>query len=166
MPAALEHIDQVWRNLAPNSRVLRTFLDEAFETAYEAFNTASRVVTGFAIFALLIAAVGLLGMATFMTTLRTREIGLRKSQGATSGTILRLLIWDFSKPVIAANLVVWPLAYVAARGYLDLFIERMTLTPLPFVATLAGTLLVAWLVVGSQVLRAARMSPTVALRCE
>ena len=101
-----------------------------------------------------------------MTTLRTREIGLRKSQGATAGTILRLLVWDFSKPVIAANLVVWPLAYLGAREYLDLFIERMTLTPLPFVATLAATLLVAWLVVGAQVIRAARLSPTAALRYE
>jgi putative ABC transport system permease protein len=164
--AALEHIDGVWKDLAPDTRIFRQFLDESFEQAYWAFNVANRVVVGLAIFAIVIAAIGLFGMASFMTRRRTREIGLRKSQGATSAQILRLLLWDFSKPVLVANLAVWPLAYVAARAYLDLFIERMTLTPLPFLVMLVATLLIAWIVVGVQVVCAARLNPTIALRHE
>jgi putative ABC transport system permease protein len=105
-------------------------------------------------------------MAGFMTARRTREIGLRKTQGATTRSILRMLVWDFSKPVLVANVVVWPLAFIAAREYLAMFVERMPLTPLPFVLTLAATLLVAWLAVGAYVLGAARLNPAVALRHE
>ncbi|HEX5046276.1 MAG TPA: ABC transporter permease [Gammaproteobacteria bacterium] len=164
--AALEHIDDVWRRLAPNAPITRTFLDEAFERAYSAFNTLSRVAAGIASFAIAIAAVGLLGMAGFVTARRTREIGLRKTQGASSHSILLLLLWDFSKPVVVANLAIWPIAYIAARSYLALFVERMSLTPLPFAATLIATLLLAWAVVGAYVVAAARLNPAVALRHE
>lgn len=164
--AALNHVDDVWRRLAPDTQITRQFLDETFERAYAAFDMANRVTIGFASFAITIAAVGLLGMAGFLTTRRTREIGLRKTQGARSASILRLLLWDFSRPVVIANLAVWPLAYISARLYLGLFIERAALTPLPFAMTIAGTLFVTWLVVGAHVLDAARLSPTVALRHE
>jgi putative ABC transport system permease protein len=164
--AALEHIDDVWRRVAPNTAIIRPFLDETFENAYAAFNTANRIAVGLASFAIAIAAIGLLGMAGFMTVRRTREIGLRKTQGASPRSILRLLLWDFSKPVVVANFVVWPPAYVAAREYLAMFVERVPLTPLPFVLTLAATLLVAWLVVGVYVIGAARLNPAVALRHE
>jgi putative ABC transport system permease protein len=166
MSAALAHIDDVWRRVAPNTAVGRLFLDETFDNAYGAFDTTNRIAIGAASFAIAIAAIGLLGMAGFLAVRRTREIGLRKTQGASSGSIVRLLLWDFSKPVLVANLAIWPLAYVAARAYLGLFVERMTLTPLPFVATLAATLLLAWLVVGAYVGAAARLSPAVALRHE
>ena len=163
---ALEHIDDVWHRAAPNTGISRWFLDETFEDAYAAFNTANRIAVGLASFAIAIAAIGLLGMAAFVTARRTREIGLRKTQGASSRSILRLLLWDFSKPVLVANLAVWPLAYIAAREYLAMFVERTALTPLPFLATLAATLLVAWLVVGAYVIGAARLNPAVALRHE
>ena len=117
-------------------------------------------------FAIAIAAVGLFGMASYMTSRRTREIGLRKTQGATSRQILELLLWDFSKPVLVANLVVWPFAFYAAERYLDNFAQRMTLGPWPFFVALLATLLVACLAVGSRVLRASRLRPTEALREE
>jgi putative ABC transport system permease protein len=166
MRGALAHIDEVWRRTAPNTRLARPFLDEEFAAAYSTFTTAHGVVAGLAAFAIAIAAIGLLGMAGFMTARRTREIGLRKTQGATTRSILGMLVWDFSKPVLVANVVVWPLAFIAAREYLAMFVERMPLTPLPFVLTLAATLLVAWLAVAAYVLGAARLNPAVALRHE
>ena len=164
--AALEHIDDVWRRMAPNTAIMRPFLDETFENAYAAFTTANRIAIGLASFAIAIAGIGLLGMAAFVTVSRTREIGLRKTQGASSRSILKLLLWDFSKPVLVANLAIWPFAYIAAREYLGMFVERMMLTPLPFLATLAATLLVAWLAVSAYVIGAARLNPAVALRHE
>jgi putative ABC transport system permease protein len=68
--------------------------------------------------------------------------------------------------VLVANLAIWPFAYIAAREYLGMFVERMMLTPLPFLATLAATLLVAWLAVSAYVIGAARLNPAVALRHE
>jgi putative ABC transport system permease protein len=117
-------------------------------------------------FAIAIAAVGLFGMASFMTSRRTREIGLRKTQGATSRQILELLLWEFAKPVLVANLVVWPFAFFAAERYLGTFAQRMTLGPWPFFVALVATLLVAFAAVAGRVLRAARLRPTEALREE
>jgi len=153
--------------LAPNAPSgSPQFLDQAFAAAYSTFDRVSRVVTILAAFATAIAAVGLFGMASFLADRRTREIGLRKTQGATTRGILRLLLADFSRPVLIANIAIWPLAYVAARAYVNLFVERMPITPWPFLATLAATLLLAWLVIGARVVRASRVSPTVALRHE
>lgn len=164
---ALAHIETVRQALAPSAPAgAPPFLDQAFETAYDTFTRVSNAVTILAAFATAIAAVGLFGMASFLADRRTREIGLRKTQGATTRSILRLLLTDFSKPVLIANVAIWPLAYIAARNYVNLFVERMSITPLPFVATLAATLLLAWLVIGARVVRAARVNPTVALRHE
>jgi putative ABC transport system permease protein len=140
------------------------FLDEMFENAYWTFRITNRVLTGLALLAIAIAGIGLFGMASYVTSKRTREIGLRKSQGASPAQIVRLLLWDFSKPVVVANLVAWPLAYIAAERYLGIFSQHITLTPLPFLAALAATLLLACATVGVQAVRASRVRPTEALR--
>ena len=162
---ALAHLDSSINKLAPD-RVppRRLFFDELFENAYWTFRLAGRVLTGLALLALAIAGIGLFGMASYVTSRRTREIGLRKSQGASPSQIVRLLLWDFSKPVIVANVVAWPVAWYAAARYLDVFSERIALTPLPFIGALAGTLVLAWATVGAQAARAARVRPTEALR--
>jgi putative ABC transport system permease protein len=164
---ALEGIDDVFKTLSPaRAPPPRQFLDQAFESAYFTFDLINRVFVALGAFAIAIAAVGLFGMASYMTSRRTREIGLRKTQGATSRQILELLLWDFSKPVLVANLVVWPFAFYAAQRYLDSFAQRMTLGPWPFLAALLATLLVALVAVGGRVLHAARLRPTDALREE
>jgi putative ABC transport system permease protein len=80
--------------------------------------------------------------------------------------MVAMLLASFSKPVVLANLVAWPLGYIAARAYLDTFQAPIPITPLPFVLSLAITLLIAWLAVGSQTLRAARARPAEVLRYE
>jgi putative ABC transport system permease protein len=68
--------------------------------------------------------------------------------------------------VLLGNVIAWPLAFMAARAYIDLFAERMTITPTPFLLALLGSLLVAWIAVGGFVWKAARVRPTIALREE
>src|SRR5690606_1153906 len=105
----LAHIDATLKALLPDRPpVRRIFLDEAFESAYFMFTLMNRVFTGLALFALAISGAGLYGMAGFITSRRTREIGVRKTQGASAARILRLLLWDFSKPVLVANALVAP----------------------------------------------------------
>ncbi|HET7924219.1 MAG TPA: FtsX-like permease family protein, partial [Rhodanobacteraceae bacterium] len=128
------------------------------------FEIINRVLTGLAAFALLISGIGLFGMASYLAQRRTREIGIRKVQGATPAGILRLLLWDFSKPVVWANLAVWPLVVIALDRYLSLFAERVAITPLPFVLALAATWLLACLAVGACAWRAAKLHPAEALR--
>ena len=115
-------------------------------------------------FALAISGIGLFGMASYMATRRTREVGIRKVQGATPASILRLLLWDFSKPVVWANLLAWPLVLIAIDAYLSLFAERVAITPLPFLLALAATWLLACLAVGGCAWRAAKLHPAEALR--
>jgi putative ABC transport system permease protein len=160
-------IDAVLRKLAPDRPPPeRLFLDEVFAAAYGTFALTQRVLTTLGLLALAIAAVGLFGMASFMTSRRTREVGIRKTQGAKPGDILRQFLWDYSKPAFVANLAAFPLAFVAASRYLDLFASRITVTPFPFVVALLATLLLAAMAVSAFVLRAARLRPAEALRQE
>jgi putative ABC transport system permease protein len=163
--SVLAAVDATIKKLAPGrTPPQRVFLDEMFENAYWTFRITNRVLTGLALLAIAIAGIGLFGMASYVTSKRTREIGLRKSQGASPAQIVRLLLWDFAKPIVVANLIAWPLAYYAAERYLGIFSRRITLTPLPFVAALAATLLLACATVAVQALRASRVRPTEALR--
>jgi putative ABC transport system permease protein len=164
--AGLEQIDMAWDRLSPNYPIQRHFLDEDFDRAVSMFENINRLFVMLAVFAFLIASMGLWGMATYLTTRRRREIGVRKSLGAKTRQILKLLVWDFSKPVLIANLAAWPIAYVAVRSYLNLFVDRIPLTPIPFFVGLAVTTLVAWSAVASQVLLAARTQPARVLRHE
>jgi len=105
-------------------------------------------------------------MATLIASRRLREVGVRKVHGATGRRMVVMLLAGFSKPVVLANVIAWPLAYIAARAYLDTFQAPIRLTPLPFLLSLAVTLAIAWLAVGSQTLRAARARPAEVLRYE
>lgn len=142
------------------------FLDQSFDSAYSTFALMNRVLGALAGFAIAIAAVGLLGMASYLTQRRTREIGVRKTQGASSRAIARLLLSEFSKPVMVANVVAWPFVFIAANAYLVVFTKHIALGPLPFVLALLATLALAWLAVGVRVLRAASLNPARALRHE
>ena len=105
-------------------------------------------------------------MAVQMSRRRVREIAVRKTLGATTGQAVVLLIRDFSKPVLFGCLAAWPLGYVAAEAYLDVFIRRVPVSALPFLGSLLLSLGLAWLVVGGQALRAARVRPGEVLRTE
>jgi putative ABC transport system permease protein len=161
---ALAHINAVMSSLAPGRPLAPAFFDAYLQSAYYAFDLANRVLTGLAVFALLISGIGLFGMASYMATRRTREIGIRKVQGARPAEILRLLLWDLSRPVVWANLAAWPFVLLALDQYLGLFAERVSLTPLPFVVALAATWALACLAVASCAWRASRLHPAAALR--
>lgn len=163
---ALAGIERTWSTLAPNVALRREFLDEIFERSYQSFANVSRILTALAGFAFLISALGLFAMAMLVANRRVQEIGVRKTLGAGTGQMVALLIKSFSAPVIVANLIAWPVAYFAARAYLNVFIDPMALTPLPFVLCLLVTVLIAWLAVGGQTLRAASMKPADVLRHE
>jgi len=163
--AVLADVDATFKKLAPDrAPPQKAFLDELFENAYWTFRLMNRVLMGLAAFAITIAGIGLFGLASYVTRARTREIGLRKTQGASPAQIVRLLLWDFSKPVVAANVLAWPLAYYLAERYIAVFSARMTLTLPPFAAALLGTLGLAVATVGARALRASRLRPTDALR--
>ena len=163
---ALSHIDSVWRELVPHSPVRREFVDERFRQMYELFEVANRVFVALAGLGLLVAAMGLFGIAAFVTSSRRREVGIRKSMGATRIQIALLFLRDFCRPVIMANVLAWPFAFMASMLYLNMFVLRTELGPGPFLASLGLTILVAVVAVASQVVTAAKAQPARVLRNE
>jgi putative ABC transport system permease protein len=163
---ALDGIDAMWRRLAPNPAINRRFLDDVFNQVYSSLARTNKLFGLLASMAFAISVAGLFGMATLVTARRRPEIAVRKTLGASTAQLLRLLLASFAKPVVLANVVAWPLGYSGASLYLDQFAKPIPVTPLPFVASLALTVAIAWLAVGSQTWRAARLKPADVLRHE
>ena len=166
MGRVLQDVEAVWKEVVPDYPAQSRFLDDEFNETFEIYTGLSLVLGGFAFVALLLSLIGLFGLAAFMAQGRTREIGVRKVMGAKMYQIVRLLIWQFSRPVLWALLVALPLAYFAANIYLDFFADRITFT-LPIVVG-AGVLAVlfAWGIVAIHAIRVARANPIHALRYE
>jgi putative ABC transport system permease protein len=159
--------EAMWRRLVPQATFSRRFMDEMFNDSYEQYARVSQALTWLAGFAFAISVIGLFGMAVQTASRRIHEIGVRKSVGARTGQIVAMLLRDFSRPVVIANLLVWvPAFYVLQKYYLSVFIQRITLTPVPFVLSLAIVVAIACAAVGSQALRASRASPARVLRFE
>lgn len=161
---ALAHIERAWRAVVPHLPFEWRFTDELFGQSYATYSTISAVAAGLTAFAIAIALVGLAGMAVHVTAGRLREIGVRKTLGAQPRQITELLLVDFVKPIVIANVLAWPFAWFAARAYLSMFLTRAEITMLPFAASLVATIAITCIAVGGQALRAARVEPATVLR--
>ncbi|HEX5048459.1 MAG TPA: FtsX-like permease family protein [Gammaproteobacteria bacterium] len=162
----LKGIDAAWRELAPSVAVSRRFLDEVFEGAYAQYLRINRIFAVLSAMAFGICVAGLFGMAIFVAGRRRREIGVRKTLGASTSRMVTLLLVSFSRPVVIANLIAWPAGFFAARAYLNQFSQSIALTPWPFVLSAIITLAIACLAVAGQTFRAARTTPAEVLRQE
>jgi putative ABC transport system permease protein len=160
----LAAVDALWKRLAPNVAIKRRFADDYFNDSYVSFGRLNRAFSAFAAVAVGIATIGLAAIALAATNRRRAEIGVRKVLGGTARQMTFLLFAAFGWPVVAANLIAWPLAYLAARNYLNVFIDPIELSALPFVGSLVATLLIAGLAVARQTLRTARLKPATVLR--
>ena len=109
---------------------------------------------------------GVLMLSAFTAERRTKEIGVRKAMGASPGDILKLLLWQFTRPVIWANLIAWPAAFFVMRWWLSGFAYRVEMAPWTFVAAGAGALVIAWATVFVHALSVARAKAVGALRYE
>jgi putative ABC transport system permease protein len=164
--AALSEIESVWNKLAPSVALKMQFADQQLNSSYQVMNEIANTFIAIASLALLISVLGLVGMSIQIIGRRLHEIGVRKTLGASVQSVVQLLLIDFSKPVIVANVVAWPLAFVVMQLYLSIFVQRTALSVAPFVASLALTVLIAWLSVAAQATRAAKMNPAAVLRHE
>lgn len=162
----VDDIESVWKRTIPEYPMQGRFLDDVFNDVYSILRYMNLALTMFAVVALSLALFGLFGLAAFMAAQRTKEIGVRKVLGASSLQIARLLVWQFSKPVMWGLAVALPAAFFASRLYLNFFGDRID-TPI-FALLIAGVLAVmlAWGTVAGHVYRIARADPILALRYE
>jgi len=163
---ALHEVDTVWSKLAPNVAIVREYPEDIVNKTYKIIGGVATAISAFSLLACIGALVGLIGISMHIISRRTHEIGVRKTLGASTRSIFALLMRDFARPVVISNLIAWPLAFLAMRAYLNLFAERSALSVKPFLLSLIVSVLVAWLVVATQTLRAARVKPADVLRYE
>lgn len=164
-------VEAVWRRVVPSVPIRSSFVDADLAAQYREDRTRGQIFAGFAVFAVAIACLGLFGLAAFAAERRTKEIGMRKVLGASVGDIVRLLVWQFSRPVLLANLIAWPVAFWAMRRWLRGFRYAISLTePANLIGIFGGAaaiaVAVAWLTTAGHAYRVARANPGKALRVE
>ena len=162
----VEEIEAAWKRVVPEYPLQGRFLDEVFEDVYNILKFMNMALAGFAFIALALASVGLFGLAAFMAAQRTKEIGMRKVLGASTAQIARLLVWQFSMPVLWALAIALPAAYFASTQYLNFFAERIESPVLVLIVAGALAVTLAWSTVAGHAIRIARSNPIMALRYE
>ena len=161
-------LEGLWQEMLPDVPLRYEFADAvAAEEFTEERNTATMLGL-FSALAIVVACLGLYGLAAFTAERRTKEIGIRKVLGAQVTAIVKLLLWQFSKPVLLANILAWPVAVYGMMRWLESFpyrIDDWMLAPLCLVAGLIA-LCISWLTVGGNAAMVARRNPIQALRYE
>jgi len=164
--AVLDHLKAAWTTWAPGWPFEYGFLDEDLADEYEAEQQLARIIGIFSGLAILVACLGLFGLAAFMAERRTKEIGVRKVLGASAGSVVVLLSKDFTKLVALAFVLAAPLSYVAMSHWLGNFVYRIEISWLIFLIAGLVVLLIAVLTVSYQAIKAALTDPVRALRYE
>ncbi len=166
IPATLAYVRDTWRRFEPEYPFEYQFFDEIFDRAYRNERRMETIFTVFAGLAVLIACLGLVGLASFTAEQRTREIGIRKVLGASSAGVVVMLSREFMKWVVAANIIAWPIGYFAMRSWLRNFAYRTSLTVPMFLGAALAAFLIASAVIGLQTYRAATANPAQSMRHE
>ncbi|PCI64787.1 MAG: hypothetical protein COB37_00395 [Kordiimonadales bacterium] len=164
----ISEIERLWTTMVPNIPFKYTYVEQALAAEFNGEKQTNLTLAIYAGLAILIACLGLYGLASFSAERRVREIGLRKVLGASVWDIVRLLIWQFSRPVLVANLVAWPVVVYLMNDWLNGFPVRIELWVLLPLCLAAGviSIAIAWGTVGSNAFVVARKTPIHALRYE
>jgi putative ABC transport system permease protein len=165
-PAMINELEQKWAEVAPGVPLGYQVLSQQVDAFYESENRQMKVFVTFAVLAIIISAIGLLGLTAFSAERRTREIGIRKVLGARNVDIIKLMVGQFSKPVLLANLIALPITWWLMDRWLDSFKYRIDLSLVWFVGAGIVALIIAWATVISYSYKAARINPAVSLRYE
>jgi putative ABC transport system permease protein len=165
----LAQLELSWKEINPEIPFDYTFMNEQIDEFYEFEEKIGKIFIYFTIFAMLIAALGLYGLATYISEQRTKEIGIRKAMGSSVSKISYILSKDFAKPVLLANLFAWPLAWFTMKQWLQNFEYQTDMSlNIVWIFLLAGflALVLALITVNIQTIRAASSNPVDALRYE
>jgi len=166
IPGALAAVKSGWLAVNAQYPFDFRFFDQDFDQMFRADERTGIILKASAVLAIVIACLGLFGLASFMAEQKTREIGVRKVLGASAPGLVVLLSKEFAKWVLVANALAWPAAYFIMRGWLQQFAYRTNIAWWLFPAAGAGALLIAMMTVSFQALRAAQTDPVKALKYE
>lgn len=172
IPETLTAIDRLWGEFArpadssSNDTIRRYFVHDYIENLYRGVLRQAQAFGMFAVIAVVLASLGLLGLASAVASRRTKEVGIRKALGAGTTDILLMLLRQFSLPVLWASLLAWPISAWLLSRWLDSFARHVSLRPIVFVAASALALLISLATVSWHVWQVASTKPVTALRYE
>lgn len=164
--AGIEAISRVWQEFMPNRPFEYNFLSMQYKDLYESEQKQSQLFIVFAGLAILIACLGLFGLATFNAAQRVKEIGIRKVLGASIPSILGLLSREIVILIVISNVIAWPVAWYFMNEWLKGFAYHIDMNVVVFVLSALGAIAIALVTVSTQTYRAARSNPATTLRYE
>lgn len=162
----LANVQNVWKKLAPNEPFNYSFLNEDFDKMYRSEQRAGKIFISFAVLAILIACLGLFGLATYAAEQRTKEIGIRKVLGATVSNVVGMLSKDFLRLVVIAAIIAFPLSWWAMDKWLQDFAYRINISWWIFFVAGLVAVLIALITISFQAIKAAVSNPVKSLRTE
>lgn len=162
----LNKVEDLWKQFTNGQPMQYAFLDDRLMTLYQEERRTGGLALGFTILAVMIACLGLLGLISYSTVQRTKEIGVRKIMGASSRKIVVLLARESVRLIIISSVLAWPVAYYFLKGWLADFAYKIGLNPLVFIVTTLLIFALALFTIGYQALYAATRNPADALRYE
>jgi len=162
----LEYIQKTWTGFKEQQPIHMTFLEEDLAELYQNDEKAATVFSIFSVLAIFIAALGLLGLASFSAAQRTKEVGIRKAMGASIGSVLVTLSREFIWLILIATLAAWPMGYFIMKEWLQDFPIRIPIDPLVFIFSSLLAFMIAAVTVILRVYQAASMNPISSLRYE
>jgi putative ABC transport system permease protein len=167
LESAIRSVEAAWKKLAPGQPFKFSFLDQNLDAQYHAEQQTGRLFTMFSGLALFVACIGLFALSAYTASLRTKEIGIRKVLGASVSGVVLLLSRDFTRMVLLAFVMAVPVAwYVMENWWLQSFAYRIQMSVFIFLASGAAALVIAWITVSFQSIKAAVQNPVRSLRSE
>ncbi|UCE65072.1 MAG: ABC transporter permease [Candidatus Zixiibacteriota bacterium] len=164
--ATIGYLRETWETILPNHPFEYSFLDEQFDAEYKSMEKIMNLAGSFGVLAIIVACLGLFGLASFTAEQRTKEIGIRKVLGASILNIVNMISKEFVILVFVSNMVAWPLAWLAMNRWLEEFAYHMNINIGLFFIVGSCVMVVALLSVSYQAVRAACANPVVALKHE
>jgi putative ABC transport system permease protein len=160
----IKSIENIWKDFSNRQPYQYSFFADDFNKNYDAEIKTGRIFILFSVLAILIACLGLIGLITYMTTVKTREVGIRKTFGATKRIIVTLLSREVLVLILISSLVAYPIAYFGIRFWLNSFAEKITVGPAIYIIASIIGLAIGWLSIIYQALKAAAYNPAESLR--
>jgi putative ABC transport system permease protein len=162
----ITEIEKVWKKFTSNDPFQYFFMDQDFARKYKEERQYAQLSVIFSILAIIIASLGLFGLTSFTIEQRTKEIGVRKTMGASMASIFYLISKEFILLVSISTLIAWPLIYYIANNWLQNYYYRITIRPFDFLVGFMIVIIIALITISYRTIKSARTNPVEALRYE
>lgn len=164
--SAIRSIEEKWQTFTTMQPFQYDFFTDIWNNLYSSEMKTGKIFILFSILAIFIACLGLIGLVTYIANKRTKEIGIRKTYGASINVVLRLLSKEVINIILIASIIAYPVAYFGSKYWLEGFASKVNVSPLIYITATIFTLFIGWLSISYQTIKAASLNPANALRIE